>query len=310
MNAASKDQAPVVVGYAGRDSDAALEWAIAEADRSHLPLRAVHAYFTAAEYAWAYPRLADDMEQKVLKEATAVVTELGERVSEMNPGTPFVATLARTTPGEALVLASGEARMLVVGHGRHPVARTLGSTAAAVAAHAKCPVVVVPSTPESGAAQDETDTRFSGSIVVGVDGSPEGEDALRFAFQHASLWGVKLVPLHAFWMDPRFLPRGEREDWAKIDAKAQAAVERSLAKWVAHYPPVKTEPEAARMRPAEALVEASRSAELVVVGSRGRGGFASLLLGSVSRHVLHLAHGPVAVVRRGQLPDLLDIATS
>lgn len=60
MNAASNDQPPVVVGYAGRDSDTALEGATAGADRRHLPLRAVHAYFTAPKYVWVHPMLADD----------------------------------------------------------------------------------------------------------------------------------------------------------------------------------------------------------------------------------------------------------
>lgn len=312
MNTSSVDRKPVLVGYADRDSDAALEWAAAEADRRGLPLRVVHAYSSTAEYpwAWSYPVPASEIEQAraaLRDQAESVLIGLGTRVEEAHPGLPFIATLASTTPGDGLVTASAEASLLVVGHGRHPVAGSLGSTAAAVAAHSECPVVVVPTVTDLTRARDEADTRFSGSIVVGLDDSPECEDALGFAFQQASARGAKLVPLHAFWMDPQFLPTGEPSDWDKIDAKAQAAVDVLLAHWKGRFPEVKTDPQVARMRPADALVETSRSAEMVVVGSRGRGGFSGLLLGSVSRKVLHRAHCPVAVVRKGQVPALHDI---
>lgn len=312
MNTSSVDQAPIVVGYADTTSDAALDWATHEAGRRHLPLRVVHAYppTVTNPWAWPYPVPAGDIEraQETLRtNARAVLAGLVKRIKESNPDLPFVTTMASTTPGEGLVSASAEASLMVVGHGRHAMAGTMGSTAAAVAAHAKCPVVVVPGAQHSGTAEREPDTRFSGSIVVGLDDSPECDDALSFAFQEASLRGIPLVPLHAFWMNPQFLPTGDPSDWEKIDSKAQSAVNALLARWTARYPDVKTEPEVARMRPPEALVEASRSAELLVVGSRGRGGFSSLLLGSVSRKVLHHAQCPVAVVRRGQLTALHDI---
>lgn len=308
----SVDQRPVLVGYADRGSEAALQWATAEASRRHLPLRVVHAYppAVANPWAWPYPVPAEDIERaqaSMRAEAQTVLRELGRRLKESNPDVPFVGTLVSTTPGEGLVSASAEASLLVVGHGDHPVAGTIGSTAAAVAAHAKCAVVVVPTVSEADRRKDEEDTRFTGCVVVGLDDSPECDDALSFAFHEASLRDAPLVPLHGFWMNPQFLPTGDPSDWAKIDSKAQSAVDALVARWTARFPEVKTRAEVARMRPAEALVEASRSADLLVVGSRGRGGFSSLLLGSVSRKVLHHAHCPVAVVRKGQLPALHDI---
>lgn len=312
MSTSSVDQRPILVGYADRDSDAALAWATAEAARQQLPLRVVHAYSAAAEYPWmwGYPMPAGDIEtaQRSLRaNAEAVLAAVGQRVAETHPGIPYVATLASSTAAEGLVTASEQASLLVVGHGRHPVAGALGSTAAAVAAHAKCPVIVVPTVKDSERAKDESDARFSGSVVAGLDDSPECDDALGLAFQQASLRGISLIPLHAWWVDPMFLPTAIPADWDEIEAKSQSAVEALLARWKARFPEVKVQPMLARMRAADALVEASRSAELLVVGSRGRGGFSSLLLGSVSRKVLHRAHCPVAVVRRGQLPELHDI---
>ncbi|HET8599086.1 MAG TPA: universal stress protein [Segeticoccus sp.] len=311
MSTASTIEAPILVGYADHDSDAALQWAAREASRRHLPLRVVHADSTAADYpwGWGYPVAGDIVRvQEALRDnAKAVLAELSKRVRESHPDVPFVATRADTTPGEALVSASAEATLLVVGHGRHPVAGTMGSTAATVAAHSRCPVVVVPTVTASEKAKDEGDTRFSATVVVGLDDSPECDDALGFGFQQAAARGVPLVPLHAWWVDPLFLPTALPADWDDIDAKAQAAVNLLLGQWKARFPEVKVEPMLARMRPADALVAASHSAELLVVGCRGRGGFSSLLLGSVSRKVLHRAHCPVAVVRRGQLPALQDI---
>lgn len=312
MSTSSVGGGPILVGYADRDSDAALEWAKAEAGRRHLPLRVVHAYSAAADYpwAWGYPVPAGDIvrvQETLRANAEIVLAEVAKRIREAHPDIPLVTTLAGTTPGDGLVAASAEASLVVVGHGRHPAVGTMGSTAAAVAAHAKCPVVVVPTRPREDGREDETQRRFSASVVVGVDDSPECDDALGFAFQQASLPGLRLVALHAWWVDPTFLPTALPPDWDEVDGEEQSSLAALLGHWKARFPGVKVELRLARMRPADALVGASRSAELLVVGSRGRGGFASLLLGSVSRNVLHRAHCPVAVVRKGQMPALHDI---
>ncbi|HET7306073.1 MAG TPA: universal stress protein [Segeticoccus sp.] len=318
MSTPSNEQSPIVVGYADRDSETALAFAIAEAERRGLPLRVVHAYATTADYpwGWGYPIPAGDFEraQGALRDhARTVLAELGKRIEDQHPTVPFTATIANTTPGAALVGASDEAALLVVGHGRHPVAKTMGSTAAAAATHARCPVVIAPSVTDPDATQPDDsaehvgDSRFSGPVVVGLDDSPECDDALGFAFQQAAARHVPVVALHAWWVDPVFLPTAIPGAWDEVDARARGAVDTLLARWKARFPEVEVQPALARMRPADALVEASRSAQLLVVGSRGRGGFSSLLLGSVSRRVLHRAQCPVAVVRKGQLPELLDI---
>ena len=87
------------------------------------------------------------------------------------------------------------------------------------------------------------------------------------------------------------------EVWEGFEDERITLTAEAAAGWAETYPDVAINPRAVRGRPVDALVEASANAELLVVGSRGRGGFLGLLLGSVSRPVLHLAHCPVAVVR-------------
>jgi nucleotide-binding universal stress UspA family protein len=158
-----------------------------------------------------------------------------------------------------------------------------------VAQHAPCPVVVVrePANP----AQDR--------VVVGVDGSADAQRAIGFAFDIAARNNAPLTALYG-WPErrpgtvsarsPRLGAIGER-----IDAGERLLAE-SLAGWAEKYPDVSVIGEAVPVRPARLLVDASEQAALVVVGSRGRGGFAALLLGSVSRAVLHHARCAVAVV--------------
>ncbi len=306
MNLSSMHQPPVVVGYGhpGTDSDAALEWAATEADHRRLPLRVLHAYSGIVDYPWRSGYPVSDREIARAQESLrlAALRMLGEaekQVHQTHPDLNVSITAVGESAAACLVSASAEAALTVVGHGRHPVAGAMGSTAAAVAAHGQSPVVVVPNLGPSDRAGDAADSRFAGAIVVGLDDSAECEDALTFAFEQASRDHALLVPLHAFWIDPLFLPTGRPTDWDTLDAAAQSSVDGLVARWALHFPEVKTAPEVARMRPADALLEASRSARLVVVGSRGRGGFTSLLLGSVSRKVLHRSHCPVVVVRRG-----------
>lgn len=311
MNTTLPPQGHIMVGYAGPDSDAALDWAAAEASRREAPLHLLHACSDSVEYPWREGYLFSEREIASARESLRAVAmetllKAQHRIESEHLGVSITTAATGGAPSASLVAASSEASLTVVGHGRHPVVGTLGSTAAAVAAHGRSPVVVVPSHTEEPGNASATDAFFSGSIAVGLDDSPECEGALVFAFQEARLRQVPLVPLHAFWMDPLLLPTGSHSDWDKLDAKAQSAVDALVARWSLRFPKVDTAPEVARMRPAEALLEASRSAELIVVGSRGRGGFSSLLLGSVSRKVLHRSHCPVVVVRRADAEELAD----
>ena len=141
-------------------------------------------------------------------------------------------------------------------------------------------------------------------MVVGVDGSPTSEAATAFAFEAASLRRVPLVAVHV-WRDVLVdATMAPLLDWDVIDSDEREVLAERLAGWSEKYPDVPVRRLVARDRPARALVEESGRAQLVVVGSRGRGGFHGLLLGSVSQALLHHAHCPVAVVRspRGDEP--------
>jgi nucleotide-binding universal stress UspA family protein len=135
--------------------------------------------------------------------------------------------------------------------------------------------------------------------VVGIDGSPVGEDAIAVAFEEASLRGVPLVAVHA-WSDVTYDVYGvERlvNEWPAIEDGEERALAERLAGWQEKYPDVEIRRVLRRDRPRHALLEAAEKAQLVVVGSRGRGGFTGMLLGSTSQALVQHAGCPVLVVR-------------
>jgi nucleotide-binding universal stress UspA family protein len=140
-----------------------------------------------------------------------------------------------------------------------------------------------------------------GRIVVGVDGSETSRRAVDFAFAQAAVTGTDLVavcawqPMAAFASSMGPVPPEAFDDDA-VAAAARRTAEAELAEARVRHADVAVELKTVRAHPVVALLEESTPADLVVVGSRGRGGFTGLLLGSVSQSVLHGAHGPVAVV--------------
>jgi nucleotide-binding universal stress UspA family protein len=167
----------------------------------------------------------------------------------------------------------------------------LGSVAVALSAHAACPVVVV-----RGVEADPAVSRPE-PVVVGVDGSQGSTAAVDFAVESAVLRGVPLVAVHA-WRDVLVdATMAPLVDWDAVESDEREVLAERLAGTRAEHPDLVLRRLVVRDRPARALVDESRNAQLVVVGSRGRGGMQGLLLGSVSQQLLHHAHCPVAVVR-------------
>lgn len=136
-------------------------------------------------------------------------------------------------------------------------------------------------------------------VVVGVDGGSDSLRALKWAADHAAEVNAPLIALTAYqvpmiagphamagWEDPASLEEAAR-DMLDGAVKEVLGEDSDVQKYVL------------RGHPAEAIVTASRDAELIVVGSRGRGGFAGLLLGSVSQHVVPHSHCPVVVLPHG-----------
>lgn len=158
--------------------------------------------------------------------------------------------------------------------------------------HASCGVVVVRAVGDDAPAGPS-----AGRIVVGTDGSLHSVRALRWAFDQAQERGVGVIAVRA-WLSPTtygstFLV----DEWRQLKKEAQEALAESLAPWREQFPGVDVVERSVPGEPATALIDESAGAELLVVGSHGRGGFGGLLLGSVSHAVLHHAHCPVAVLR-------------
>jgi nucleotide-binding universal stress UspA family protein len=194
-----------------------------------------------------------------------------------------------------LLREAEESSVLVVGSRGLGELRDLaaGSVMAHVATHARCPVVVVPvDWPQHPSVRNE--------VVVGVDGSAQSTAAIDFAFRYAELTGASVTALLA-WHDPKSTAPGDMlypvHDLDALEQDSAAVLGEAVAGHSAEHPDVKVTETLVHGAAANALVDASRNARLLVVGSRGRGRFRGLLLGSVSRAVLHHAHCPVAVVR-------------
>ncbi|WP_320064782.1 universal stress protein [Micromonospora sp. RTGN7] len=279
----------ILVGYDGSaDATRALNWALDEAEQSGRPVRLAYVFEWVTVAGWVGPGVAPG----IWPDATArrQVEELvGKAVSDAAAARPTATVRGGVYDGPpALVLGecSAEAGLLVLGSRGHGGFGGLlaGSTAVSVAAHAHCPVVVV--------RDGDAATGRTGRVVVGVDGSATSLLALGFAVERAAQRGV---PLHVVRV---WEPTAE-DGLAPDDAVAaeRTELDELLARWRETYPDVAVTVDMVTGRPAGALVEASRDAQLVVVGTRGRGGLRGMLLGSVSQQLIQHAHCPVAVVR-------------
>lgn len=270
------------------ESDAAVVWAAQEAAMRGVPLTLLHAV-TPVVVGWPVGQLYTEMPDWQKDSADHVVARARSTASEGDAKDVRVEVVyANVVP--TLVEASKDAQMVVVGNqGMGSLGRMLlGSVSAALIQHAHCPVAVI----RSGEDIDAPDPRAA--VVVGIDGSPASEAATALAFDEASRRGVDLVALHA-WSDVGIFP-ALGMDWRDREAEGQEILAERLAGWQERYPDVHLERSLVCDTPAKWLLEAAERAQLVIVGTRGRGGFSGLLLGSVSSAVAHSAKIPVIVV--------------
>jgi nucleotide-binding universal stress UspA family protein len=141
------------------------------------------------------------------------------------------------------------------------------------------------------------------TIVVGVDGSECARGALEFAAREAALRGARLRVVCAWEIPPAvyaggFAPTLDQPTLEGFREGAETVVQQAVAAATGRRSVLECEGKAVHAQPAEVLLEEARDADLIVVGNRGHGGFASLLLGSVSHQVVQHAFCPVTVVRQ------------
>jgi len=249
---------PVVVGIDGSPAAAvAIEWGAVEAATLRSPLHLVHAVKSGGS-----PGQAGDIVYKGVAQARG-----------LEPGIVIDSRIERGSPSVALVKASGDAAVIVIGsRGLGTlIGGLVGSTGLDLAANARCPVVVV--RPDLGATA-------AVRVVIGYDGSPASDTALAFGLDYARRHDLAVRVVAA-------QPEGTElhritEDELREAVHARGGSDAELIQITGH--------------PAEHILRLSDDAKLIVIGARGRGGFAGMLIGSVSQTVLHHAGCPVAII--------------
>lgn len=287
----------VVVGVDGAASSSeAVTWAARDAESRGLPLRLVHVVppialpsSTLPDMSASYARAEEDRARRIVEDACKIAAEAApsgaSRISTEVILGPIVPTL---------VDLSKSAEMVVVGCvGEGTVERALlGSVSSGLVHYAHCPVAVI-HTERTPSPRDP--------VLVGIDGSPASERATAIAFDEASRRGVGLVALHA-WTDmgPLEFPsiNSAPIEWRNVKEAEEEVLAERLSGWQSQYPDVAVRRVVVADRPSLRLLEHADGAQLVVVGSHGRGGFSGMLLGSVSTTVVHSAQVPVIVARQ------------
>ena len=219
-------------------------------------------------------------------------TTLSRHVLVEHPHLRVLKRVVRAPAGEALIAASREAVAVVVARNRGRRAERFfnGSTSYALASHAFCPAIIV--------RDGWSPHRHVPRVVVAVEGTEPESEALTFAFQEAALTGAELVAVHGYGSEPRrFDLRRESVDLYIDRAAQERGVAEVLAGWSEFYPEVKVTTEFVSSSAVDALLLASASADLLVVGANNRGGFGGLVVGSVPRALVAHAQCPIAVVR-------------
>lgn len=283
----------ILVGVDGSaESDAAVRWATCEAVMRAMPVTLMHVVAPVV-VGWPVGQLYDEMpqwqkdvaQQAIDRARNTLTASLGESDA---PDVRIETIYADVVP--TLIEASKQASLTVVGsQGMSALGRMLmGSLTTALIQHAHSPVAVIRS-------DAERVVEPNADVLVGIDGSPASDAATALAFDEAARRGVELVALHA-WSDVGVFPILGM-DWRDREKQGEEVLAERLAGWQEQYPDVGVQRSLVCDRPAYWLLEASERAQLIVVGSRGRGGFAGMLLGSVSSAVAHSAKVPVIVVR-------------
>lgn len=278
---------PVVVGVDGSEAaTAAVHWASSEAALRQRTLRIVHGTNTAAR-----PGVPPAVSEALARHGQDCLDSARAAARHIAAALPVETELSGAAPARLLIDESATAEMTVIGWTGEGSALThLGSTVLAVASSGHGKIVVVRGAGAGG--------RRERPVVVGIDGTAVSNAAVGAAFAEAALRRVPLVAIHTrhdlrtHW----FAGMPETIDDPAIATEMDTRVTEWLAEWAPKYPEVEVSRKMYLAGPDLHLLHWSESAQLVVVGSRGRGGFRGLLLGSTSNILVQRAHCPVLVV--------------
>lgn len=281
---------PVIhVGVDGSWRDTgALEWALQESLLRREPLQVVHVAEERLRHAPGWePSVADDGSMELVNEV--------QKYLDASPGTlDHEADRVVGPPARTLSEVAASSRMLVIGRrGMGTFKRLLiGSTSEEVASHTTVPVVIVP--------EHWKPADHAGPVIVAVDDSDDNQEVIEFATTAASERGLALRLVHV-WDLPAFYSwdamnvAGVSAEWAE---NAERHFEDVADEWRAKYPTQTIQVDIPRGHAVDGIVTAATrtDAQLLVVGTRHHTRLTSVLLGSVTRGVLHHAPCPLAVV--------------
>ena len=288
----------IVVGVDESPGASTLRWAAREAVLRKVPLTLVHARPTpvsgSSARIWTTAPTLDELRQSHADEARQMLSNAIKVIEDGTDGGDLPAInseLLYSAPVPTLVHLSKEAQMVVVGCGRHADSGggLRGSVATGLVHRAHCPVAVI---------HDEDSGSLPSAqlpVLVGIDGSAGSQLATGIAFVESSCRHVDLVALHA-WHDGDTSTMPTME-WSGLQSRAHQVLAEGLAGWQDCYPDVTVRRIVVYNDPARHLLEKSCSAQLLVVGSRGRGGYPGMMLGSVSTAVVNEVGIPVIVAR-------------
>lgn len=275
----------------------ALEWAADVAQRAKMGLRIMHVVENSPQPMMPHESYAEApaLPGGRNRDALAMLDRAAAHIQHRQPELEVTPIFRLGAPAAVLIEASKTAGLLVIGATVQSKLKRLllGSVSLACTQHAACPVVVVP--------RGHT-TRPLTQIVVGVDGSPDSAKAVAFALSIAEATGASLTCVIGWnieFVDGVLVSDPDSPAWAATQTRFADVVHQIVDPLAAHHPDVHVAVDVRPVWPAYAVLEAADEvdADLVVVGSRGLGGFLGLLLGSVGKRVLEHANRPVAIVR-------------
>lgn len=295
------DEKHLLVGFDGsRCSERALKWAVSEAVRRDVALRLLYAVPVTMTGTWGYGGRLYALQVGDIEKRAMALLERGERhAHDLAPALQVTSEIALDGPAHALLERGAAADEIVVGsRGVSPATHVLlGSVSRHTVTHAHVPVVVVR---ERAGGPVE-----SGPVVVGLDGSRASTAALAYAVDAAVRRNRPLVAVHAWQLV--FQPGlgdhlAERETIESQEEELRRLIAEEVGPWRADYPELEVVDRVVQNHPVDELLEQSKTAELVVVGSHGRNLLARSVLGSVSTALVTRAECPVAVLRPGSWP--------